>query len=46
MRRAITQWWGYGRRRWGWRDYARHYGLVAVLVLVCTMHWIAIMTNA
>lgn len=47
MRRAISQWLGCAhRRRWGWRDYAKHFGLVMVLVWVPTMHWIAIMSNS
>lgn len=47
MRRAISTWWRYGyATRWGWRDYARHFGLVALVALVCTMHWISIMSNA
>jgi hypothetical protein len=47
MRRVVSAWWRYGNAtRWGWRDYARHFGLVALGVLVVTMHAISIMSNA
>lgn len=47
MRRAFAAWWTYGYcRPWGWCDYLRHFGLVALATFVCIMHWISIMTYA